>query len=223
MTLVSMKYYDYSYFLHKPEHKQKFQNHWCCAGWILVLCFLLFEFFSYCKHVSHNGLSPLTCSTNPFCTLGITFRNFQDSVLIAQFCDDMGLVNTLSQLWPMAPIVTSTSTCAYNTLRLERNGHQFADAIFKRNLIDSHFKVNSLGFNWQWFSFGLGDGLVLLGTKPLPNRCWPGYMTPYDLSRPQCVTQNIVYASANRKLKCHPQYIYDMPVKFHSVCIHNEM
>ena len=113
-----------------------------------------------------------------------------------------------SQLWPMAPIVTSTSTCAYNTLRLERNGHQFADAIFKRNLIDSHFKVNSLGFNWQWFSFGLGDGLVLLGTKPLPNRCWPGYMTPYDLSRPQCVTQNIVYASANRKLKCHPQYIY---------------
>ena len=36
-------------------------------------------------------------------------------------------------------------------------------------------------------SIGSGNGLVLLGSKPLPESCWPSSMMPHGITRPQWV------------------------------------
>ena len=45
----------------------------------------------------------------------------------------------------------------------------------------------SVDFHWWSVNIGSGNGLVPPGNKPLPEKCWPRYLTPYGVPRPRWV------------------------------------
>ena len=50
--------------------------------------------------------------------------------------------------------------------------------------------VNATRSHGWLVNTGSGNGLGLSGTKPLPEQCWPRFMLPYGITKPQCVKQS---------------------------------
>ena len=63
-------------------------------------------------------------------------------------------------------------------------------------------------------SIGSGSGLVPSGSKPLPEPCWPRFMSPYGVTRPQWVNYVFELSMKNQILVSAPGFCFRADSRF---------